>query len=375
MGRGNGETELGAGQDGDRGTHLGRETTGGGHVGHLVTEGAHDVVTVGHQTKIDGNTSKGKNPDGDGGLLDVNVSVLPDVKDGGKGTDGIGNIVGTVGKGGEAGSDDLDGREETLSIAVVLGSVVVDSVGVLVMGDVDLLGKTVGEGTLELLAKGLLLGLESNQRSIGLAFTSLKISISGLATLLLENRGDLALGLDEGDDEEVEPPEVLVVLDSAAEEGAEEEEAPEEDKGTDTESNTDGNTNVAVRLEGGIWGTLEDDVEDVDGQSNTEVGGDGNETALERVLVSQDQELSGTKDEGTDNTGADGGDDPGEDNLGDATPLNTVGTEGRDTSTANGTDNGVGGRDWPAAGGGEQDPGGGTDQSANHGQLLTIKRG
>lgn len=374
MGRGDGETELGAGQDSDRGTHLGRETTGGGHVGHLVTEGAHDVVTVGHQTKIDGNTSKGKNPDGDGGLLDVNVSMIPDIVDGGKGTDGVGNIVGAVGKGGEAGSDDLDGREETLSIAVILGGVVVDSVGVLVVGDVDLLGETVGDGTLELLGKGFLLGLESNQRSVGLAFTSLKISISGLATLLLDNFGNLALGLDEGDDEEVEPSEVLTVLDLTAEERAEEEEAPEEDKGTDTKSNTDGNTNVAVRLEGRVWGTLEDDVEDVDGQGNTEVGGDGNETALERVLVLQDQELGGTENEGTDNTGADRGDDPGEDNLGDTAPLDTVGTEGRDTGTANGTNNGVGGRDRPAAGGGEQDPGGGTDQSTNHGQLLTRKR-
>ena len=281
VGRGDGETKLGAGQDGDRGTHLGRETTGRGHVGHLVTEGAHNVVTVGHQTNIDGNTSKGKNPDGDGGLLDVNVGVLPDVEDSGKGTDGVGNIVGTVGKGGEAGSDNLDGREETLGIAVVLGSVVVDSVGILVVGDVDLLGKTMGEGTLELLGKRLLLVLESNQRSISLAFTSLKVGISGLANLLLDNLGDLALGLDEGNDEEVEPLEVLAVLDFATEEGAEEEEAPEEDQNTDTESNTDSNTNVAVSLEGGIWGTLEDNVENVDGQGNTEVGGDSNETALE----------------------------------------------------------------------------------------------
>lgn len=63
VGRRHGELELGAGQDSDRGDHLGREITSERHVGDLVAKGFHDVVATGHQLNVDSNASKDQNPD------------------------------------------------------------------------------------------------------------------------------------------------------------------------------------------------------------------------------------------------------------------------------------------------------------------------
>lgn len=62
----------------------------------------------------------------------------PNVVDGGKGTNGVGNTVGTVGKGGEAGSDNLGSREEALGLRVKLGGVLVSSKGGFVLSLVDI---------------------------------------------------------------------------------------------------------------------------------------------------------------------------------------------------------------------------------------------
>lgn len=366
MGRGDRETQLGAGQDGDGGGHLCRETTGRRHVGDLVTESAHDLVTVGQETQIDGHTTKDQDPGGDGGLR-VEIGVVPDVEDGGEGTNGVGNIVRTVGKGGEAGRDNLDGREEALSHRVVLGSILVDSSGIGALVFMDVVSQTSKGSLLELLEEGHLALLELDQGRIDPALSidtlSLTLLLLGLSII---NNNTLALA-NKGNVEDVEPLERLLVLDSAAEERAEEEEAPEEDSETDTDGNTDGDTDGG-RLEAGGWGTLEDDVKDLDGKGDTEVEGDGNQTALERVIVLKNNIASEHEEDGAYNTGSDGGDDPGRNNLVDTGPLDSIGTEGSDTSTRNGTDNGVGGGNGPAAGGSKENPGGGAHQGANHGQ-------
>ena len=57
------------------------------------------------------------------------------------------------------------------------------------------------------------------------------------------DRGLLTLA-DKGNEEDVKPAEVLVVLDLAMEEGMEEEEAPQEDSKTDTDGNTDKDSDI-----------------------------------------------------------------------------------------------------------------------------------
>lgn len=272
-----------------------------------------------------------------------------------------------MGKGGEAGRDNLDGREEALGHGVVLGRVIVDSIGGGALVGVDIVSQTSKGNILELLEQGLLAFLELDKGRIGLAVTIdtliltlfvLGLSINNSSTLALANKGDV---------KDVEPLERLLVLDSAAEERTEEEEAPEEDSETDTKSNTDGDTDCG-RLEGGGWGTLEDDVEDLDGQSDTEVDGDGNQSALERVLMLENSIASEHEEDGADNTSSNGRDDPGQDDLPDTVPLDTIGTESSNTGTGDGTDNGVGGGNGPAAGRSKENPGGRAHQGADHGQ-------
>lgn len=129
------ETELGAGQDSEGGTEGEREATGGRDEANVVTQGGHDSVTEGKETDIDSNTTVGKDPGGDGGCTgDVDHAVLPNIVDGGQGTDGVGDIVGTVGKGRETGSEDLEGTEELLGLGLVASGLVVEVVDLLGVG-------------------------------------------------------------------------------------------------------------------------------------------------------------------------------------------------------------------------------------------------
>lgn len=86
----------------------------------------------------------------------------PNVVDGGKGTNGVGNIIGTMGKGGEAGGDNLDSREEALGLGVKLGGVLMSSKGGLVLSLVDIVVEAAKELGLHALSKGLVLFLELN---------------------------------------------------------------------------------------------------------------------------------------------------------------------------------------------------------------------
>lgn len=257
------------------------------------------MVTIGHQTKINGNASKDKNPGRNGGLGDVDVGVLPDVVNGGKGANGVGNIVRTVGKGSKAGGDDLDGGEESLGVRVKLGGMIVDGVDVAVLLGLNVLVKTGKDSALQLFENPVLLLFKSDKRGVGLGITrvdrvSSKLLAISLGDLLVVDGGLLALA-NKGDIEEVEPLEVLTILDLAAEERTEEEEAPKEDSKADTDSNTDGDTNGS-RLQLGVGCALEDDVEDVDHDGDTKVCRDGNQTAAEGVIVLENDVL-GEKEE------------------------------------------------------------------------------
>ena len=99
--------QLSGHDDGSSSTEFHGETTRGGMQGDLVAERAHNVVTVRPETDDNTGTTKGENPSGDRNL-GADLTSLPDKVDGSVGTDGIRDVVGTVGKRGGSGSEDLE---------------------------------------------------------------------------------------------------------------------------------------------------------------------------------------------------------------------------------------------------------------------------
>lgn len=225
-----------------------------------------------------------------------------------------------------------------------------------------------GSFGLELLEHGQLLGgvVQSSQAAVDSAVARVTVNGTPLA-LLLDDLGGFGTGGNSADVEGVVPLEGLVVLKLAAEVDLEEEVAPQEDHEGNAERDTDDGAD-GERGQAETGGALEDDVEDVDGDGDGEVEGNGSQAAMKRVLVLQDQPAGEDKDESSDETGNNGGDEPAEDDHAHTGPLDSVETKAGDTSTSDGTDNGVGCGDGQTAGRGEEDPGGGTNQGADHGK-------
>lgn len=121
MGRTDGQAQLGAGQDSQGGTERDRETARGRHERDVVAKRGHDAVAIGQQTNVNSNTTIGQDPGRDRGARDIDGGVLPDVVNSSQGTDGVSNIVRSVGKGRETGGQDLKRAEELLGLGVVLG--------------------------------------------------------------------------------------------------------------------------------------------------------------------------------------------------------------------------------------------------------------
>lgn len=114
-------------EDGDGSTKFHGGTTRRRVVGDLVTHDLHDVVSVGDETNADGQRHDGNLPHGDGSLLLGSLTGRPGGVHDGPGTDGVTDIVGAMGEGGSAGSDDLDKGVEVLDLVGVLFGVVVDA--------------------------------------------------------------------------------------------------------------------------------------------------------------------------------------------------------------------------------------------------------
>lgn len=93
-----GDSVLRGQEDSDSRAELHRESTRGRVHGETVTEGGHDIVPVGRETDNEHASTEGEHPDGGGRVGRGNNTVGPDVVDGGKRTDGVGNVVGAVGK-------------------------------------------------------------------------------------------------------------------------------------------------------------------------------------------------------------------------------------------------------------------------------------
>lgn len=100
----------------------------------MVTERAHDVVSPGGKTNVDGNTTVSQNPGLDRsrlGKTDTFTTVLPDVVDDAKGTNGVGDVVGAVGERGKRAGEHLQEGVELFGLGFESdGSLV--QVGVLV---------------------------------------------------------------------------------------------------------------------------------------------------------------------------------------------------------------------------------------------------
>lgn len=364
------ETELRAGQNSEGGTEGEREPSGGRDEADVVTQGGHNSVTVGEKTDIDSNSSVGKDPGGDGGFSShVDHAVLPNVVDGGQGADGVGDIVGSVGKRRETGSENLEGTEELLGLGVVAGGLVVEVFDFLRVG-VDILVQTVEGLLLESLEKSQRLVFQGSKTAVDRT-VRLDTGLTDLAILLgvrdvLEVGGMGASG-DEADVESMVPLERFLIHELAAEVDLEEEGAPEVDKEGDTERDTDDAADGQLR-DAETGGALEDDVEDVDGDGDGKVERDGGETPLERIRVLQDDETGEEEDGSGDKTGDERGDQPRQDNGSDTRPLDSANAEAANTGTGDGTDDSVGGRDGKTAGGSKKDPGGGADEGADHGE-------
>ena len=135
----------------NHGTQLHRESTSRRHERHAVTQVTHNVVTICPQTNNDTNTTKRQNPRGDSGLLG-NVAASPNLVDGGIGTNGVGDVVGAVGKGRGGGGHDLEEGVEEFSAVVEVASAGVDFLdvtrnnGLFALGADDVLVDTAENG-------------------------------------------------------------------------------------------------------------------------------------------------------------------------------------------------------------------------------------
>lgn len=120
-------TKAGGENDSASSTKLHGETTRRRVKGQTVAKNLHDVVTVGPDTKSNTGTTEAENPNRDSRLGTLKRARAPDLVDGGIGTNGVGDIVSTVGERGGTGSHDLDEGVEVLGLVVVVRDVGVDS--------------------------------------------------------------------------------------------------------------------------------------------------------------------------------------------------------------------------------------------------------
>lgn len=113
-----GESDPGGDDDDEGGRQFDEETSAGCDGDEVHADGGHDLVSHGGETDDDTEGSEGEDPRGRGrGVADL--SRLVDGDTGGEGSDGVGDVVGTVREGVEDGGEDLEGDEDTLSLGVV----------------------------------------------------------------------------------------------------------------------------------------------------------------------------------------------------------------------------------------------------------------
>lgn len=342
------KAETRTGDDNESRTELDGETSGRSNGNEIDTDGGNDLVAESGKTGDNTETTQDKDPGGNLGLAGEGV-VEVDGKNTGEGSNGVGNIVTTVGEGIEGSSDDLEEGEGSLSLRVELLGVVVDLVdlGLLILK----LGVDISAHELERLLGSLLFVL---LLALLLGLLGLHFNLDG-GRLLLSGVGLL----------------LELVLDLLSQNGDDEEEENETDDDTDADS-PDNTLPERHVLSGGE--ALVENVEDVDGEGDSGHDGEEDEGTSEAVLVSENEGTDDPVEEGGNETSEDGGSEPGDDDFDDLAPLNAVGTSSNNTAADETTNDGVGGGDGKTVDGGKKKPDSGREKSTDVGphQVLGV---
>lgn len=130
-----GHAELGGDENGGRGSKFCTKTASGGELGDFFADGFNDAPAPCGKSDHDADTAEGQKPGGDGSRAGDNA-LLDGVEDSRDGTNGIGNVVSSVGKGDKAGAHDLEVDEHFFYGAVLRGP----------LGETGLLAHFAGEG-------------------------------------------------------------------------------------------------------------------------------------------------------------------------------------------------------------------------------------
>lgn len=195
-------------EDGDRGAELHGETTGRRVHGQSVTEDGHDVVAVSGQADDDHTSTKGEHPSWRRRIRGGGPTSVPNLVDGGKRSDGVGDIVGTVGERGGTGGHDLKEGVQVLGLVGVLVRSLVHSlqplshlIGATGLHGVDVDTRTVGKGADDLVSEDDPQVLRQPPESLDLVLVLLNF-VEGNLGSLAESRTlvtmDLGLGISLG---------------------------------------------------------------------------------------------------------------------------------------------------------------------------------
>lgn len=181
-----GERVLRENEHGQSGTHLHGTSSRRRVVGNLVTHDLHNVETVGAQTQRDGKRQDGQLPWLDGELGSGGVSSLPGRVDDGPWSNRVSDIIGTVGKRGGTGGDDLDKRVGMFDLVGILVGIAVNllhsstfrGTGDTRLSGVDIIVDTVHETDDDLSRDSLDDGLDIVQLVNGTGTSSVGVKVS-----------------------------------------------------------------------------------------------------------------------------------------------------------------------------------------------------
>lgn len=118
LGGGDGESDPGSDNNDEGRRQFDEEPSAGRHGHQIHADSGHDLVSHGGETNDDTERSECENPRGRRrGVADL--SRLVDGDAGGEGSDGVGDVVGSVSEGVEDGGEDLQRDEDALGLGVV----------------------------------------------------------------------------------------------------------------------------------------------------------------------------------------------------------------------------------------------------------------
>ncbi|VUC31347.1 unnamed protein product [Clonostachys rosea] len=388
-----GETELRGEEDGDGGSHLHRATTGRRvAIGKLTL---HDVVTVGDEADGESKTKNSELPDGDGGLIG-SLLLRPGVRECVSHTDGVTDIVSTVSERGSAGSENLNEGVAVFDLVGVLLGVAVDTghTGTLRgsentrLSTVDVVVDTVESSNNDH-------GGDADEDSLDVVDFVQRTSAHRVFTESAESPAERSTPLDDpvvhlallggdhllvfllvkGTQEDVVPADGLVLLDDkGVDVGNEEDSRQNSNAGTGADDNGgDPPSGLLVQVE--LRRALVDDGKGADGGGEEEPEGRGVHSPRSRVLAHVDNDLDEHEDGGSEASRDDRGHaETSEDGAETLTvvpsPLNLGGTNGSNTNTSDGGDDGVAGGDVGGVGSAPHNPGRGGGDGAGESQHL-----